>query len=240
MINSRLKAFACHLAISILLLVCLLIIVVYAWYPNPFLSIGATAGLQLIIGVDLVLGPLLTLLVFDRTKKNLKIDLLIIALIQVFCFLAGTWLLYNQRPVAQVLTEREIYIVTASDVNYFKLTLDNSKSSIKPSAYLMGLPDDWSQLSALKLTSEFVEGKPFALRSDLYTSFSEVSKQEFDERLEKIAHHLVDKGYETPIKEDNCEWVPLTSTHTTGSACINHSHGIIKLSHYKSLFDLIK
>ena len=44
----------------------------------------------LMIGVDVVIGPLLTLIVFDPKKKHLKFDLVVIAALQLAALAYGS------------------------------------------------------------------------------------------------------------------------------------------------------
>src|SRR6056297_3231108 len=113
---SRFAAFAIHLGISLVVFFLLAALVVYVWYPDFFFySDGGWEGIRIIILVDLVLGPLLTLIVFDRRKPELKRDLAIIAMIQVSCLAAGTYVVWDERPLALVYVDGRFYSMTADD-----------------------------------------------------------------------------------------------------------------------------
>jgi hypothetical protein len=54
------------------------------WYPQHyFAAMGGTTLILLLIGVDVVIGPLITLIVFDPKKKSLRFDLAVIAVLQL-------------------------------------------------------------------------------------------------------------------------------------------------------------
>ena len=113
---SRWKAGAIHFSISLMLFIGLLAIILLLWYPGILFSIDrGWAGLQLVIGVDLIAGPLLTLIVFKSGKKGLKFDLSCIALFQAACMMAGMWVIYSERPVALVLAWDAIYSVDTEE-----------------------------------------------------------------------------------------------------------------------------
>lgn len=79
---------------------------IYRWYPGVLFQYdGGLEGIQLIAGVDLVIGSLLTLLVFNRAKKSLKMDLSIIGALQIICLIGGMWTVYQTRPVAVVYAD---------------------------------------------------------------------------------------------------------------------------------------
>ena len=81
---SRYTASATHFALSVLIGAILLALFWFVWYPAPMLlAIGGHEIFLLILGIDVVLGPLLTLIVFRSGKKSLKFDLAVIALMQV-------------------------------------------------------------------------------------------------------------------------------------------------------------
>lgn len=104
-ITNRWQAFAIHLAISIVIFL-LLAAVIYRWYPGVLFKYdGGLEGIKLIAGVDLVIGPLLTLLVYNTAKKSLKKDLTIIGVLQIACLIGGMWTVYQTRPVAVVYAD---------------------------------------------------------------------------------------------------------------------------------------
>jgi hypothetical protein len=73
---NRWQAAAFHLALSVLIAAAVLTALLFVWYPQPYFRLAGGAGLMMIlIGVDVVLGPAMTLVVFNPAKKSLRIDL---------------------------------------------------------------------------------------------------------------------------------------------------------------------
>ena len=81
-----------------------------------FIHFGGYQGIIIIAGVDLVLGPLLTLIVFNRSKASLKIDLSIIACLQLGALIYGVWEVFHQRPIFQVVSHNAIYVITNAEL----------------------------------------------------------------------------------------------------------------------------
>ena len=93
---------------SVVVFVYLAYQIYYHWYPQPYYSIdGGWQGMRLVAAVDLVLGPFITFLIFDLTKRKREIifDLGIILIIQFGALAYGVVTTYSQRPVAIVLID---------------------------------------------------------------------------------------------------------------------------------------
>lgn len=115
---TRWKASAFHFALSFAVLASIFAIVLLRWYP-PALFGMAKAGplLSVLAGVDLVLGPLLTLIVFRPGKKGLKFDLVFIAIVQVAALAFGLHTLWQSRPVYIVATTDRFHLVFANEID---------------------------------------------------------------------------------------------------------------------------
>lgn len=97
---TRWQAAPIHLGISALIAALVIFAMLLFWYPQPyFAASGGQVLLLLLIGVDVVIGPLLTLIVFDPRKKHLKLDLAVIAALQLAALAYGTSVMFGARPV---------------------------------------------------------------------------------------------------------------------------------------------
>jgi len=131
---NRYKASATHLAISATVIALFFAIVFFVWYPVPYFSIEGTYDVIIIlIAVDLVLGPLLTLIIFKSGKPGLKFDLSIIACIQIAALLYGANTIYAERPYFVAFALNKFVIVQATDTKKMDL------SKIDPSVHYQHL-----------------------------------------------------------------------------------------------------
>lgn len=113
MVRSRYAAALIHLGISLAVLACLFVVVFLLWYPAPFFAIaGAEQPAVLLIVVDLVLGPLLTLIVYRVGKPELKFDLGVIVVVQLAALLYGSFALWSVRPALLVFDAGKFMVVT--------------------------------------------------------------------------------------------------------------------------------
>lgn len=186
---------------------------------------GGYQGIKIVAGVDLILGPLLTLMVFNPSKKSLKMDLSIIGLIQLTALSAGTWLVYNERPVFQLLSYDGIHVITAAEIKTAKIyDIDYDKfDSDYPKIAYMDLPQDNGAIQAMAIATGMTENLPLQLRLDLYRNISSDSDTAIQWLLE---------GRERNQK-NQCVSLPLMTKHTSGEACFSTTTGILTI--YKSL-----
>lgn len=115
----RLRAACLHLAISAFVAGAVAAIVFLLWYPGAYRTMAGGEGLFfLVVSVDVVLGPLLTLVAFDVGKRRteLRRDLAVIAALQLGALAYGVHTVYVVRPVAIVYEIDRFRVVAAGEV----------------------------------------------------------------------------------------------------------------------------
>lgn len=96
---TKIKAAFIHLSLSIVIIGILFSIVYLIWYPKPFFNFsGVVKPFKLLILVDVIIGPILTFIVYKQGKKSLKFDLSVIAIIQLSAMIYGSYIIYSGRP----------------------------------------------------------------------------------------------------------------------------------------------
>ena len=116
---NRWKAFAIHLGISALVGTVVVATMLAVWYPGPFFTaMGGNDLVMILLGVDVVLGPLVTLIVFNPGKRPglLRLDLAIIGTIQAAALAYGVSVIAEVRPVYMVFTVDRFDLVAANDI----------------------------------------------------------------------------------------------------------------------------
>ena len=115
---NRFQAAGIHLAISVLVAAVVLAALLLVWYPQPYFRLAGGAGLMMIlIGVDVVMGPLLTLVVFNPAKKSLRVDLAVIVALQVAALIYGITVIAQARPVFVVFAGERFTVVAANAID---------------------------------------------------------------------------------------------------------------------------
>lgn len=100
-----------HLCISVVIFSLMLFVVISFWYPPPYFTVdGGWVGIRMVAFIDIVLGPLLTFIIYKPGKPGLKMDLTIIGVIQICALLYGIHTLYNYRAVSLVYVLDSFYV----------------------------------------------------------------------------------------------------------------------------------
>ena len=117
--KNRTRVAAVHLGISLAIACCAALLVLGVWYPYPYREIsGGRELFLLVVGVDVVLGPLCTFIVFDRTKPRAELfrDLALVGVIQLAGLGYGIWSVHVARPVHLVFEIDRFRVVHAVEV----------------------------------------------------------------------------------------------------------------------------
>lgn len=115
---NRWQAAAIHLTISALIAATVVTVMLALWYPQPYFdAMGGMGLLKILVGVDVTIGPLLTLIIFDRRKKGLRFDLSVIALLQIVALVYGVWIMFETRPVYSVFVKDRFEVVPADQLD---------------------------------------------------------------------------------------------------------------------------
>ena len=143
--QTRLSAFFIHLVFSALIAFTVILAAILVWYPDYFLDVtGAKKIFLMIVGIDVCIGPILTLIVFNKKKKELGRDLTIIFLIQLCALVYGMYTVTMARPVYIVFAVDRFELVQANEISKNNL-LDASQEKFRKLPWLSA---EW--ISALR------------------------------------------------------------------------------------------
>ncbi len=124
-VSAALKAAFFHLLVSVLIAALAAGLVFGLWYPYPYRELsGGRELFLLIVSVDVVCGPLLTLVLFNPTKPRGELwrDLGLVALIQLGALGYGLWTVWQARPLFLVQEVDRFKVVAAPDLRGASIT----------------------------------------------------------------------------------------------------------------------
>jgi hypothetical protein len=160
---SKTKAFLIHFFASAMVVGTVLALIWFAWYPAPLFDLlGAWDLIKVLVGVDLVLGPALTLLLYKPGKPKLLLDMSVVLLIQLGALSYGVAVIYSERPCYMVYTVDRFEAVSCSVVNPADLaanTLLPQKLWYEPLYLVANMPVDPKEMNLL-IDEVVFQGKP--------------------------------------------------------------------------------
>jgi len=115
-----------HFIISVLLAAACAGIVFGFWYRPPYAELlKVTRIFLLILGVNVLCGPLLTFVVSNPTKSRRErvLDLSVIALVQSVALAYGMHTLWLARPVVLAFERDRLVVVTSSEIDHARLPM---------------------------------------------------------------------------------------------------------------------
>jgi hypothetical protein len=117
--RSRARPALIHLAASLAVAIAVAAVVFALWYPGVYRTLsGGTELFLLVVGVDWALGPLITFVIFDRSKplNELRRDVAVVIALQLAALGYGLHMVSISRPVVLALEEDRFRVVPASGV----------------------------------------------------------------------------------------------------------------------------
>ena len=169
---SRKRAFLTHLCLSAGIVGSVCALVFFAWYPHPYFeAMGTWNPLRVLVAVDVVLGPTLTLIVFKPGKRGLKFDLAFIAVVQLAALLYGVTLLYRERPYVAVFAVDRFHVWAAAEAPPFDAERFGGKPLVGPLLVAAEVPEDGQE--SLRLMLDVLRGgRDIDRRPDLWRPYA--------------------------------------------------------------------
>lgn len=175
--KGRLRASGIHLGISLCIAALAAVVVFGLWYPYPYREIsGGRSLFMLVVCVDVVMGPLITLIIFNRAKprRELVTDFTLVGLLQLAALSYGLWTVFVARPVHLVFEYSRMSVVHAIDVDPTLLArapADLQKLPLTGPTPIALRPFK-DQAESFDATMAAVGGAPLSARSDLWQPYA--------------------------------------------------------------------
>ena len=184
---NRFQAFALHLTTSAIIVSLFLALTFFVLYPPPLFKVeGTLSAIQILLGVDIVLGPLLTLVVFKPGKPSLKFDMAVIIAIQLAGFAYGANVIVSERPAIVSFAVDRFVVIPAADTKEMAMDKLDSKQvklkAIGPTYVYAEMPEDAAKYD---LVFGPLEGKPdLERRPEFYRDFHANIARNFDKAID--------------------------------------------------------
>lgn len=173
----RLRAFGMHLALSMVVAALAATLVFGLWYPYPYRALsGGRELFLLLMGVDVVIGPVITFFIYNPIKKlrrELLLDLALVGLLQMAALGYGLWTVSQARPVHLVFEYSRFSVAHANQVP--DALLDRVPQGIVPLPWtgptLLSLRPFKNTQERMDATVAAMSGAPLPGRVDLWQPY---------------------------------------------------------------------
>lgn len=228
--QDRLRAAGIHLGLSVLVAALAGTLVFLLWYPYPYREVsGGRELFQLVVAVDVVLGPLITLAIFDRAKAwpVLRRDLVVVAAVQLAGLGYGLWTVEQARPIHLVFEIDRFRVVHAVDVPEELAGKAPPEVRVAPlgGPTLLSLRAFRDQKESMEATLAALQGLPLSARPELWQPYEAGRadvlraaapvaelKARFPQRVAEIDAALQRAGRDT----NRTLYLPMMARKTTG------------------------
>lgn len=224
----RLKAFALHFLSSATVLTLILGSLYFGWYRWPGWYLTDVSRVVLVmVCVDVVLGPTLTLIIANQKKsrRELTRDIGIIVAVQLCALMYGSASLWSGRPLYYVYSEGVLQLVQAYDIDATEAKLGRERNPLfAPHWYSLPrwiwapLPQDPEEAS--KLVASTVSGGDDVISMPKYFKRWEDGLPSLREKLKKVddvayfakseKNKLREKMQSAGLPADQANTMPLT------------------------------
>lgn len=210
---NRYQAFGLHFLASATVITCLFVFVKFIWFPHQLFEVAnGLELLKILVLVDLILGPLIMLVIFNPKKKSLKFDVTIVLICQLLFLGYGVWSLYTVRPVYLAFVEKQFILVKANEIedgDIAKVSIEKFKQLPQLGPVFVGtqLPDSQEKREEILfagLGNMGIENLPqyyvdyAQVRQQVLAASTELSQQNLDkaskEQLENIQQKFAQQG----------------------------------------------
>lgn len=223
------RAAGWHLLASALVAALAAALVFGIWFPYPYRDlVGGRELFLLVVGVDVVCGPLLTLVLFNhlKSRRELALDLSLVALVQMAALMYGLHTVVQARPVYLVFEVDRFRAVTMADIQQDKLRPE--QGGLQDIGWrgpqLIGVrqPKEGESIESL---GQSLGGYDPSVRPDWWVPYAEVvprvlqRAQPVSALLEKRPQDAAEIKAaldEAKAPQDSLRWIPVTSFQSTG------------------------
>lgn len=234
----RLQAFSVHIFASITLAGISAVIVFFLWYPSVLADAsGVSTIFLLLITVDVVIGPVITFIIFNREKKELRRDLATVAALQLAALFYGLHAVFIARPAFIVFNANRFDLVYANEISSRNLAKAKSPEfktipSFGPKLVAAQLPSDTNAAKEIILSavsggddvqhmpehyanySKFIgRVKPKILPTVELENNNPERKVEIDSMIQKYAEAKINIGF-IPLKANAKDLVAILNLET--------------------------
>lgn len=178
---TRWHAAGLNLLISAAVAAVVLAIMLAIWFPGPLFSASNGGNLLLVlVSVNMVIGPAITLAVYRQGKRGMTFDLAVIAILQLAAFAYGMHVVHMTRPAFIVFAKDQFQVsavgeISPEDYAKAKLAQFSHPPPGGPVLVYAQMPTDPKERNEIVLAG--LRGKDVNLLPKLFTPYAEHTQE---------------------------------------------------------------
>lgn len=227
--RAAVRAALFHFTGSLLVAALAAVMVLYVWYPHPYGQLSGGRNLfMILVAVDVVCGPLLTLVLFNprKPRRELLVDMSLVVLIQFAALVYGMSTAYQARPLFLVHEVDRFRVISMPDFlgSDVSVALEALDPSMKPKLFegpvTIGIrdPRDSDERSSVMFESA-AGGRDYSQRPEFYIPYDQSYQTKalararplkgFVERYPGIAAEATDLLRDRGVSMDEALFLPV-------------------------------
>jgi hypothetical protein len=240
-LRRRTSAAGLHLLLSVLVAAMVAALVFAFWYPRPFREISGGRDLfLLVVMIDVIVGPLITLAVYDvrKPKAELTRDLLVVVGLQLTALAYGLHTVAQARPAVVALETDRLRVVRAIDLNEanFERAPEGLKSLSWAGPIFLSTRKPDARDDQFDAAMRGLAGEDLGMRPEFWLAPSATSAEyakaakpltALIQRYPQSAEALMQIGRSTGVSQGRLGYLPLLARQTDWSALIDLSTGAV-------------
>lgn len=180
--REKFRALLLHFLITAAVAAVAAAVIFFVWFPDPFQAMMGGTQLFLLISVcDLVLGPLISLVIYNsrKSRRELITDYSIVGAVQLAAFVYGVLAIADARPVYVAFVGDRFEVVLASDLTDEELQAGKDPYRTRPKwgpeLIATQSPTDIEARNELLFSS--LQGKDIQMMPRYYVPYEAASEQ---------------------------------------------------------------
>jgi hypothetical protein len=215
----RFYAFLTHLLLSALVAIMTIMMVFFVWYPRPLdIAVGVTEIFLILLAVDIIIGPIMTFVVYQPNKPGLKLDLTIIVILQLVALSYGISTVFAGRPAFIVFNQDRFDVTRLVDIDAASAkTAEQAGNESAQASWLRPrwvgavAPADRKRAEEI-LFSAIDGGADWPQLPELYVPLAQVKDRMLKKAMPLSTLRPLDKENKLAnIDEHHVKWLPLRS-----------------------------
>lgn len=217
---NRFSFFIFHFFISCCVALVASYFVFFIWYPYPlYKALGVVDIALIVFAIDVILGPILGFIIYDKNKSSLKFDLSVIILIQFSAFIYGLYTLNQARPMYLVFAgynfetvRKNELIDSGNKIDFFSAVFKKPEFVSLNSNYYESMENLLDSKTTLRDTSFYT---PFYLKNGTEDSalvgISLLSRFNLEKSVQSFVKKYPNADSWVPLRANNLDMVVLFS-----------------------------